>query len=47
MKLEFDPSLIEEVVFGELKARGSEGGFCLCSRISFIYRSGLRKFSIR
>ncbi|MEK7789883.1 MAG: hypothetical protein AAB283_08215, partial [Planctomycetota bacterium] len=27
MKLEFDPSLIEEVVFGELKARDQKGDF--------------------
>ncbi len=27
MKLEFDPSLIEEVVFGELKAREEKGDF--------------------
>ena len=25
MKLEFDPSLIEEVIFGELKAREQKG----------------------
>ena len=27
MKLEFDPSLIEEVIFGELKAREQKGDF--------------------
>src|SRR3970040_2579737 len=27
MKLEFDPSLIEEVIFGELKAREEKGDF--------------------
>jgi hypothetical protein len=27
MKLEFDPSLIEEVLFGELKAREEKGDF--------------------
>src|SRR3989304_4507082 len=29
MKLEFDPSLIEEVIFGELKAREEKGDFSL------------------
>ena len=27
MRLEFDPSLIEEVIFGELKAREAKGDF--------------------
>jgi len=43
MKLEFDPSLIEEVIFGELKAREEKGDFSFTleyhSRIDPVYEN--------
>ena len=43
MKLEFDPSLIEEVIFGELKAREGKGDFSFTleyhSRIDPVYEN--------